>query len=385
MSAQPELDHSSLNIVIAEDEESLLGSVYFTLRRKGFNVFRALTGNEALSIISEQHAAGKPIDLLITDIFMPGMNGEELIEAARIFEPNLPILAMTSFGKKDLLVRLIRLECDDFLDKPFTHEEIESHVLNVLTKSKEETNQQRKRDQLAQVGMKVRSVVHDLANMMNSTLGYASLALNDVDESHPARKRLSKLLASANLAAEILKNLMTLKSEPSSLLKVKTDLGASVERIGAVLRTVAPEYIRVKVLVPNQPLTLRVDYERIHQAILNLGFNAIDALDKGGVLTLTASTEMIPQERNPDVTHCFCISVRDNGTGISKENLAKIFTDGFTTKPNGHGFGLSVVKTIVEEHDGWVEVTSEEGRGTEFKVFLPSISKVYQLAPSGTD
>lgn len=113
---------SKSHILIAEDEEQLLSSMEIALRRTGFTVSKAKNGSEALSIIKKCYANDIPIDLLVTDIQMPEMNGEELVNTIRCLDTSLPILVITGFGDKDLVVRLLRTGCTDYLDKPFSSE-----------------------------------------------------------------------------------------------------------------------------------------------------------------------------------------------------------------------------------------------------------------------
>jgi signal transduction histidine kinase len=364
----PEIPH---RLLVVDDEESQLSSIYHYLTNKGFDVEQASSGNEALEILGSRISAQQPIDLLITDIVMPGINGEELIKAARVLDPSLPILVMTGFGKKDLLIRLMRLNCQDFVDKPVSNADLEEHTRQVLNATEHVRLDRRRKDELAAMGLKVRAVIHDLTNMMNNTMGYAGLALRDVEETHPARTRLSKMLASANLAGELMKNLMTLRAESGTATLTKEEVRPFMEKLGSLFRTISPESVNVEVRLLNDSLVASLDFERVQQAILNLGLNALDAMPLGGTLTLKASAKPVVRSKDREPVYCVCIAIKDTGGGISKENLSKLFTEGFTTKPQGHGFGLSVVHTIVEEHDGWIEIASEEGKGTAFRMYFP--------------
>ncbi len=126
----PETEQS--HILIAEDEECLLSSLQFLFHRKGYRVTKAKTGTEALYVACTCYREGTPIDLLITDIQMPGMDGEGLIRAIRKFDKRMPMLVITGFGYKDLVVRLMRLGCSDYIDKPFGLDQIEGRVKSLL-------------------------------------------------------------------------------------------------------------------------------------------------------------------------------------------------------------------------------------------------------------
>ncbi|MFA6546746.1 MAG: response regulator, partial [Limisphaerales bacterium] len=134
---------------------------------------------------------------------------------------------------------------------------------------------------------------------------------------------------------------------------------------------------------------IRADPTQIHQVLLNLLVNARDAMPDGGKITVSAGNLAVDPARaaqhpgarpGPHVV----LRVADTGTGMSPEVLAKIWNPFFTTKPpgKGTGIGLSTVGKIVHEHGGFVEVTSERGRGTTFAIFLPAISGMEPAAPA---
>jgi DNA-binding NtrC family response regulator len=124
---------SEKHILIAEDEEGLLNSMQFLFHRKGYWVSKAKSGSEAYEIFLLCSREQSPIDLLITDVQMPGMDGEILIQNIRRLDPRMPILAMTGFGHKEMVIRLMRLGCNDFIDKPFTMDQIEHRVESLLS------------------------------------------------------------------------------------------------------------------------------------------------------------------------------------------------------------------------------------------------------------
>jgi signal transduction histidine kinase len=113
--------------------------------------------------------------------------------------------------------------------------------------------------------------------------------------------------------------------------------------------------------IPETLLLPRMDSDRLKQAILNLLTNALDAMPDGGELWIVA-------ERVDDG---ILLTIRDTGQGISADRLALIFEPFYTTKGEGTGLGLSITHTIITSHGGRIEVQSQEGEGTEFRVYLP--------------
>jgi CheY-like chemotaxis protein len=124
------------------------------------------------------------------------------------------------------------------------------------------------------------------------------------------------------------------------------------------------------------------DFGMMEQILLNLAVNARDAMPRDGRLTISTATRRITEaeiQRNPEARAGWfvCLSVADTGAGIAPEILPRIFEPFFTTKEagKGTGLGLATVYGIVKQHQGWIEVESQVGRGTRFNVFLPATSQ----------
>ncbi|MCX6136389.1 MAG: response regulator [Ignavibacteriales bacterium] len=359
------------HILIAEDEERLLNSMQFLFHGKGYRVTKTRTGTDALQIVKICHSEGTPIDLLITDIQMPGMDGESLIRAVREFDISMPVLVMTGFGHKEMVIRLMHLGCNDYIDKPFGLDQMEAHVESLLEKSRLDAADKRQLAQMKFMEEKTRSLGHDLNNMMNVTLCYTELAMNSLDDSHPAKKRLSKALASANAAEDIAQRLFHLKKHISSAVTRPTELRAVVDGAASILRSYAPENITVGSVADDQPIWLVLNAEQIRQALLNLGKNAIDAMADGGTISFATTIEESRRVAEEPLSMHACVSVSDTGPGLSPEQLSKMFKEEFTTKAHGHGYGLLAVKAVVEECNGWIVVENGENGGAEFKLYFP--------------
>lgn len=151
-------------ILIAEDEPSALRTMRLMLLAEGYEVEASSDGIEAFEKISVAHRDGAPYDLLITDIQMPGMTGDELVE--RIKAENIPcrFLAISGFGEKHLVVKLMRKGCHDFLDKPFSDDDLAQSVDRVLQMPLPSPGSQENQSQL----VKARRQVEELSNYVDS-------------------------------------------------------------------------------------------------------------------------------------------------------------------------------------------------------------------------
>ena len=142
-------------------------------------------------------------------------------------------------------------------------------------------------------------------------------------------------------------------------------VSSSIQRIKAVI----PDNVKLNIEVPGN-LQVCVDPEQIEQVMINLILNAVQAMEDGGEIEVTA----YPQEDKG----AFCFQIRDTGCGILEENIGKIFDPFFTTKEvgKGTGLGLSIVYGNIEQHGGKISVTSEQEKGTTISVFLPIMEDV---------
>lgn len=146
-----------------------------------------------------------------------------------------------------------------------------------------------------------------------------------------------------------------------------------------MLKRIIEEHIGVSLDLNPELWVSMVNQSQIEQVIMNLSINARDAMEEGGTLTISTRNVHIDEENlnlypSGRSGRFVCIAVEDSGFGMSRETIGQIFKPFFTTKgkARGTGLGLSVVNGIVKEHHGWINVYSEEGLGTTFKIYIPA-------------
>ena len=236
--------------------------------------------------------------------------------------------------------------------------------------------QLRHADRLMTVGKLAAGVAHELGTPLNVIGGHAQLILDAYPLPSAAHEGASVIAAQADRMTAIMRQLLDF-ARHGSHRKASADLRSVVCETVDLLSSLARKRGVVLTLSePSEPVACEVDRGQIQQALANLVVNGIHAMPRGGNLRVTL--EHVRRRPPDDVGRVeaiyACIAVEDEGTGMSAAVLSRIFEPFFTTKNvgEGTGLGLSVTYGIVGEHGGWIDVESEEGRGSLFAVYLPA-------------
>jgi PAS domain S-box-containing protein len=233
----------------------------------------------------------------------------------------------------------------------------------------------RRAQRMEAVGQLAGGVAHDFNNLLTVIQSYASLALKELGEGHPLSQDLSVVLGACTSASDLTRKLMSfarqLPVEPQTV-KVK----GTVEKLAKLARGVLGQSIELTVEAEDD-LMVQIDAGALDQVLLNLVINARDAMPSGGALSIEASRIDITEDwalsratlgRGVYVV----ISVTDTGVGIPRGLLERVFDPFFTTKgESGVGLGLATCWGLIQQAGGTMNVYSEEGVGTTFKIYLP--------------
>ena len=241
----------------------------------------------------------------------------------------------------------------------------------------------RRAARLEAVGQLAGGIAHDFNNLLTAIMGYIGLNLPEVPEETRLADDLRLAMTAAKRASDLTRQLLTFsRNQPPQIERI--DLNVSVSDACKMLRHLIEENIEMRVVLTDQPLTVKGDPAQIGQVIMNLAVNARDAMPDGGVLSVETAligpsdeiTSFViegEEEDDDEAEEFAALIVRDTGLGMEADVRERVFDPFFTTKPLGHGtgLGLSTVYGIVRQHRGTVECDSEPGRGSVFTVRLP--------------
>ncbi|TFG49308.1 MAG: response regulator, partial [Candidatus Brocadiia bacterium] len=356
--------HSGWHLLVIDDEKDILDVMSLTLRDHGYQVTTALDGASGLEL-----CRGAPPRIVITDIRMPGMNGIEVLEAVKKLDPDIEVIVCTAFAEMDLAIQALQLDASDFITKP-----ISDHALHLsLERAKQRYTSRKKlqdyakflerlaadqaqilhQDKMMSLGRLAASVVHEINNPLSGILNYSRLMSRILKKDSLKEEKIKKFRQYLTLVetetercSQIVSSLLAFsrKSPPSmgtiriqELLNKCTALSRHKLELQNIVLTTSVH--------PNLP-PIMGDANQLQQCIINLIFNAIDAMPKGGNLHMESHYHAGKSE----VT----IAVTDTGIGIPEDKLPHIFEPFFTTKLEGYGvgLGLSTVYGIIDHHNG---------------------------------
>ncbi len=389
-----------MRVLIADDEPVSRRLLQSYLQKWGYEVTAAANGAEAWKLFQETSFA-----IVITDWVMPEIDGLELIRRIRAFQRPGYVHAtlLTAKAQKEDLVEGMEAGADDFLTKPFDRDELRvrlraaERIVN-LEQSLAEQNRVLRETQaalvqtekLASLGRLAAGVAHEINNPIAYVTNNLVVIRRDMqgalaalgaygrgDGTEGARlaevadigylqenfaRMCDKTLEGLQRVRDIVRNLRDFARLDEAEFK-EADLNAALRSTLEIAgHQIREKGVRVETEFGAVPLVL-CHPGKVNQVFLNLIVNAAQACERGGSVAVLTRAEL----------GAVVVEVRDDGCGISPEHRSRLFEPFFTTKPigQGTGLGLSVSFGIVRDHGGAIEVDSEPGRGSTFRVRLP--------------
>ncbi len=248
-----------------------------------------------------------------------------------------------------------------------------------ITERKRLEEQLRQAQKMEAVGKLAGEVAHDFNNLLTAISGYAEALTDYLPSSSPAHEDAEEITRAAQRAAALTRQLLAY-SRQQILAPQVLELPLVVDRLGAMLRRLIGEDVRLVIQHSPGESFVRVDRGQIEQVLLNLVVNARDAMPDGGTITISTAPVEVDQAldgapRDVAPGPHVCLTVADTGTGMDEATRRRAFDPFFTTKAQGKGtgLGLSTVYGIVRQSEGGVLLESTPGSGTTVRVYLPRV------------
>lgn len=379
-------------ILIVDDVPQNIQVLANILKKAGYQLGFAKDGKTALA-----HAESTQFDLILLDIMMPEMDGHEVCARLKRAKKSkdIPVIFISAKDEIKDKTRGFELGAVDYITKPFDAQEVLARVKTHLTLHhytvrleqmvEERTRQLIHAERLATLGTFSAAIIHEINNPLSYILGNAKLlemfwqSAKPILEGHTDEDQtgeigddikdvdewLKFLQDGSHRISRLVKTLKTYARQGGDTRKEKSFL---IDIINDALYLVSHKLklsnVGVEVAVPAD-LMIPCDPQRISQVFVNLLNNACDAMSgRKGNINIRAA---ILNDR-------IDIRIRDNGPGINRKIAGRIFDPFFTTKEKdqGTGLGLFIIKNIIEQHEGSIELAPADGKGAEFRIILPS-------------
>lgn len=380
-------------ILITDDDEVIVRLAILLLQKRGFEVVSATDGEECL----RQVEAFRPA-LVLLDYMLPKMNGLEVLKSIQQNYPDTSVVMFTGKGSEEVAVAAMKAGAADYLQKPFASQRLQERIDTVLAlrqvelenraltleklrlqqeieawnaeleqrvKSKsmelEDAHQEIvQAEKLATLGHVSAGMAHEIRNPLNSINLFAEILLSADDLDAENRNYVEKIVAEVERIDSILLQMRAAShgSANSQQVYLKEIIDNVLESTQSLIKA---QHIDVNLAVAEPLPPLQADGTELQQVLNNLIGNALEEMPTGGILEISA---------HADEKTVF-ISVSDSGSGIPEQHLQRIFEPFFTTKEKGTGFGLSVVRRIVNNYRGCISVENSSTGGACFHVELP--------------
>lgn len=234
---------------------------------------------------------------------------------------------------------------------------------------------------LQAIGTLAGGIAHDFNNILYAIKGYAEMSREDVDENSVVHKNLGKVLEAVQRGQDLVSRILVFGRRHQHHEFIPIHIKTILESVLSLLRPTIPASVAINLTIEPHEQIIMGDQTQLHQIIVNIINNAVDAMDGEGTVSIHVSRVLRKDDylyQFPNIADAdYCkIDIKDTGHGMDQAIIERIFEPFFTTKEvgKGTGLGLATVHAIVEEHGGEITVSSQLGQGTTFTILLPEHS-----------
>jgi signal transduction histidine kinase len=368
VNGEPQLtQHTEGRSILVVDDEIVIRDLCAKVL-KGYRILQAENGEEALKLLERE-----TVDIILTDVMMPRMNGLDLLKQVKERLPNQLVVVMTGYADKDVILRALKSDADDFINKPINLLQLRTTIDKVLEKKalKDELIHLKRLDRLKSDFLGL--ISHKLKTPITAiSLFIQNLARGVGDPNDPSfQQTMDLILEESSYLGYLIQDLLNFSEvilqegpparEPIDLKELLLKL--LVERDGAA----ESKGVALAYTIDGPLPTIELDRKRITFAVQALLDNAIKFTPQGGRVTLAG--EVTADEIQ--------LVIQDTGCGIPREELPKIFEKFYQVDPDqtgqvrGFGLGLFYARLFVQDHGGSIRLGSQPGEGTTAILTLP--------------
>lgn len=356
-------------ILCVDDDPMVLVFLGDALVSKHLEIVKAGNAEQALEIFRNHR-----IDVVLTDIMMPGVSGIDLLEDIHILSPDTPVILMTGFADVGKAIEAVKKEAFDFLLKPFKRDQLLGSLDKALRFSRLARMEADYRRILEDFNLQIEALISE-RTMSLMALTVADRIRNPACVIKATCRKLTEKETMSGKTRECLKligeeagKLDKIVDEFQGLLKTKSslftyeDINPVVADVASIIeKDCARKGILMEVNLCTTGARMNMQKNLLRVAVFQLLRNAVEATPGGGSIGVSSASggDMV------------LLKVTNTGPGIPEEDISRIFEPFFGTKTNRFGMGLPLVKQIVSEHLGSISVDSESGRGAVFTLEFP--------------
>jgi signal transduction histidine kinase len=357
-------------ILCVDDNPSVLAFLGDLLVQKQYGVLKAENGEQAI-----ERFRNNKIDVVLTDIMMPGVSGIDLLEEIHSTSPDTPVILMTGFADMEKAIEAVKKDAFDFLLKPFKGDQLVGSLDKALRFWR-----------LAQMEAEYKRILEDFNQQIETLIAERTMSLMALtvadrirnpayvieatcrrlaekeEMSGKTREGLELIGQEAGKLEKIVDEFHELHKSKRSLFAYE-DLNAVVADVASIIeKECTLQGVFLEVNLCKTGARMNMQKKLLRAALFQILRNAVEATPRGGRITVTSAAE----------ADTVLLSVANTGFGIPREHFEKIFEPFFSTKTNRFGMGLPLVKQIVSEHLGRISVDSEPERGATFTFEFPA-------------
>jgi signal transduction histidine kinase len=370
-------------VLLVDDEPGILKVLGISLADRGYRVLTAENSEEALRVFHE----ARP-EVILTDIKMPGMDGIELLKRIKAESPDTEVIMITGHGEMELAIQSLKYDASDFITKPINDEALDIALRRALeklsykkklkeyTEDLEKLVEEKSRklveaERLAAVGQTVAGLAHAIKNITAGLTGgmYVLEKGIDLDNRSYLSQGWQMIKGNVQKIKGMAVDLLNYAKEREPEYQLCDPNGPAREVYDLMLSRATEVGVALKIDPAQSLPDAWFDHEGIHRVLLNLVSNAIDACTDISCASKTCEVSLRTLKPQGWAVE---YQVIDNGCGMDEETRKKVFQIFFSTKGSrGTGLGLMIARKIVDEHGGVIDLSSEKGSGTVFRVRLP--------------